>query len=270
MIWKRQSGCKAAPWRNLQKSRADSKEVNSPLLAIRAVPRHVVDCQSSCDLFCIHVLHLGLGKALVHPGTRLDTAIAHELVENLRVHLVHASLLLKSLDSNLDALDESLVWIIHLVFFLSFLGLDGWLHVVVFEACGFAHVLGRAFRVGFLLLLVQWNWIHGRLIVASTRVKSDIVALLAKVLVEQRLALKRYLALDRLAISGDLQESTFAESGNYERFGFVGAHLLEAAYATDRHRNVLAPTALLQEVKVCRQVLIREVEFDLLISVHCI
>src|SRR5690242_5757305 len=111
-----------------------------------------MNSERSRNLFSIHVLHLSLRYALVHTRTRLDTTIAHKLVEHLGVHLVHTPLLLEALDGELDTLDKRSTLAVHTLFLFCFFWLQRWLDVSVLKPSGFLHVLGRALWVHFLLL----------------------------------------------------------------------------------------------------------------------
>ena len=139
---------------NLQEGLADTNEVDDPLSLFRAVVGYSMNGHGPSNLFGIHLSHVMLGYSLEQAWTRLNTSEAHELVEDMGKDLVHALLLLESLDGEFYALNEGLLLAVHGLFFRSFLRRTGRLNVRPLKAGGLEHVLGDA--VG-MLDLVLWN-----------------------------------------------------------------------------------------------------------------
>lgn len=203
---------------------------------------------------------------MIHARTRLNTAVAHQFVEDLGVHLVHAPLLLEALDGNLDALDERLILIVHSILLLGFGGRHRWLDVGVFETGRLLHILRCALGIDLLLLRMKLDLIYSSL--AGARIVGNPIPLLAEVFVQKCFALQRDFALDRLSICRYLEKRAIAQCSNHEGPGLVRPHFLETADATGRHWNVLASAALLQKMEICRKVLVGEVVLDL-VNVSC-
>jgi hypothetical protein len=176
---------------------------------------------------------------------------------------VHSSILLEALDRDLDTLDEGLVRVVHQLFLSSLFRLHRWLNVCGLESRWLQHVLASAFGVHRLLLRQLLDWEYGRF--ARTWIESDICIRLEVVRVEGAFTLERNLALDCLAIRGNLKECALAKSCDDKATGLIASHLLEATDATDRDWLILSATAALQKIEITREILVGEVEVYLYI-----